>query len=153
PLIDVATVRYEEFGAAVTPARGGCLGKGARYGEHRVSIAAERLRVAPARAGKPGEFVMKRFKIALLLGCFFALSASAAEPSSKKVEWKIGDTTREALVYTPEKAAKEPVPLVFVFHGHGGTMKYASTKMAIHDHWPEAICVYPQGLNTPGKLT
>jgi polyhydroxybutyrate depolymerase len=25
--------------------------------------------------------------------------------------------------------------------------------MSIHDHWPEAICVYPQGLLTPGKLT
>jgi polyhydroxybutyrate depolymerase len=42
---------------------------------------------------------------------------------------------------------------VFAFHGHGGTMKNAANKMAYHKHWPEAVCVYMQGLPTPGKLT
>lgn len=78
---------------------------------------------------------------------------SAAEPALKRVEWKVGGDTREALIHVPAKADKEACPLVFVFHGHGGTMKHASEKIAIHAHWPEAICVYPQGLNTPGKLT
>lgn len=94
---------------------------------------------------------MTRFGLAIVLG-WATLTANAAEPL-KKVEWKVGDATRESLVYAPPKAAQEPAPLVFVFHGHGGTMKFASTKMAIHEHWPEAICVYPQGLPTPGKLT
>jgi polyhydroxybutyrate depolymerase len=95
---------------------------------------------------------MNRFALAFVFGCLLALTATAADPL-KRVEWKIGDDTREALVYVSPKATKEPVPLVFVFHGHGGTMKNSATKMAIHDHWPEAVCVYPQGLNTPGKLT
>jgi polyhydroxybutyrate depolymerase len=94
---------------------------------------------------------MTRFACALVLG-WAALTAAAAEPLKKK-EWKVGDVTREALVYVPPKAEKEACPLVFVFHGHGGTMKNAAARMAVHEHWSEAICVYPQGLNTPGKLT
>lgn len=87
--------------------------------------------------------------------CFVAMGAlaSGAEPALKRGEWKVGDATREALVHAPARAEKEACPLVFVFHGHGGTMKHASTAIAVHAHWPEAICVYPQGLNTPGKLT
>jgi polyhydroxybutyrate depolymerase len=65
----------------------------------------------------------------------------------------VGAASRVALAHVPPKASDGPRPLVFVFHGHGGTMKHAATRMAVHDHWPEAICVYPQGLNTPGKLT
>jgi polyhydroxybutyrate depolymerase len=95
---------------------------------------------------------MTRFAVAIVVGCVASWGAIAAEPLQKK-EWTVGETKREALVHAPAKAEKEPSPLVFVFHGHGGTMKNASTKMAIHEHWPEAICVYPQGLPTPGKLT
>jgi polyhydroxybutyrate depolymerase len=51
-------------------------------------------------------------------------------------------------------AAQTGSPVVFVFHGHGGTMKNAAEKsFAVHKHWPEAICVYPQGVPTPGALT
>jgi polyhydroxybutyrate depolymerase len=95
---------------------------------------------------------MTRFAFAVALGCLAAGGGVAAERLEKK-EWKVGDATREALVHAPAKAASESAPLVFVFHGHGGTMKNAAAKMAVHEHWPEAICVYPQGLNTPGKLT
>lgn len=95
---------------------------------------------------------MNRFVLALTFGCLAAFTAVAADPP-KRVEWKVGGATREALVAAPERGAKESSPLVFVFHGHGGKMKNAANKMAIHPHWPEAVCVYPQGLNTPGKLT
>jgi hypothetical protein len=47
----------------------------------------------------------------------------------------------------------KPTPVVFVFHGHGGTAFQAGRSFAMHKHWPEAISVYLQGLNTPGKLT
>ena len=30
-------------------------------------------------------------------------------------------------------------------------MRYAAAKFAYHKHWPEAIVVYMQGLNTPGR--
>lgn len=95
---------------------------------------------------------MIRYFVALCLGTVVALTARAAEPL-KKVEWKVGDVTREALVCAPAKGATAPAPLVFIFHGHGGTAKHAAASIGVHTHWPEAVCVYPQGLNTPGKLT
>jgi len=67
--------------------------------------------------------------------------------------WKVGDVERMALVHVPPKAKDAPVPLVFVFHGHGGSMRNAARTFRIHEHWPEALVVYPQGLNTPGQIT
>ncbi|MBI5691600.1 MAG: esterase [Verrucomicrobia bacterium] len=42
---------------------------------------------------------------------------------------------------------------MFVFHGHGGSMRNVARTFSLHTHWPEAIVVYLQGLNTPGRLT
>ncbi|OWK46639.1 esterase [Fimbriiglobus ruber] len=68
-------------------------------------------------------------------------------PKLKKMTWKVGDVTREALVYAPTSPEKKR-PLIFAFHGHGGRAEYAARKFAFHQHWPEAVCVYPQGLPT-----
>jgi hypothetical protein len=37
---------------------------------------------------------------------------------------------REALVYTPPAAKTTSSPVVFAFHGHGGTMQHAVAKFA-----------------------
>lgn len=74
----------------------------------------------------------------------------AQEPKSRT--WDVDGLKREALVVMPAKEEKSP-PLMFVFHGHGGTAKAAATRYAYHKHWPQAITVYPQGIPTPGKLT
>src|SRR4051812_21939121 len=94
--------------------------------------------------------------IAALFLAFFSLLpatllAAANEPARQ--EWKVDGVAREALVAAPASAKTEPSPLVFVFHGHGGTMRNAARQFHIHELWPEAIVVYPQGLNTPGRLT
>lgn len=65
-----------------------------------------------------------------------------------RMKWKVGDAEREALVYVPASTDGK-LPLVFVFHGHGGRSEYAGRKLPIHEFWPQAICVYPQGLPTP----
>ena len=77
---------------------------------------------------------------------------SKSDPLTEK-EYKVDGVARKALVYAPATAAKRDTPVVFAFHGHGGTMAHAARTMAYHSHWPEAICVYMQGLNTPGRLT
>jgi len=84
----------------------------------------------------------------LLAGGF---SSSAAVPVRR--EWKVGEQTREALVAVPEAAKMKPTPVVFAFHGHGGSMHNAARTFAYDTRWPEAIVVYMQGLNTPGRLT
>lgn len=69
----------------------------------------------------------------------------------EKRTWQIGDTSREALVYIP-KSTGQKRPLIFVFHGHGGRGEHPARKLAIHDLWPDALCIYPQGLPTPVPL-
>jgi polyhydroxybutyrate depolymerase len=68
-------------------------------------------------------------------------------------KWKIEGVEREGLVFAPDSAKTEPAPLVFAFHGHGGTMAAAARSYHIQTLWPEAIVIYLQGLPTPGLLT
>ena len=89
----------------------------------------------------------------LALGLLFALPSPTTADDLVRREWNIDGTAREALVYAPAAAKTHPCPLVFAFHGHGGKMNLAAEKFAYHSHWPQAIVVYMQGLNTPGLLT
>jgi polyhydroxybutyrate depolymerase len=71
----------------------------------------------------------------------------------QKMEWTIDGVSREALVFAPSKEGAGAPPLVFGFHGHGGSKQQASRSFPIQELWPEAVVVYPQGLPTIGKLT
>jgi polyhydroxybutyrate depolymerase len=86
--------------------------------------------------------------LAMLLG---AVCGRSAEPVRR--EWTVDGALREGLVAVPAQAQSAPSPLVFVFHGHGGTARNAARSFGLHTLWPEAIVVYLQGLNTPGRLT
>jgi polyhydroxybutyrate depolymerase len=77
-------------------------------------------------------------------------------PAANQLErhtWIVDGVTREALLSIPTKIPADGAPLVFAFHGHGGSMAQASHSFPIHEKWPEAIVVYPQGLPTAGRLT
>jgi len=69
------------------------------------------------------------------------------------MEWTVEGVVRKALVYIPAGAKAQPTPLIFAFHGHGGTMGNMYKTRRFDQLWPEAIFVCPQGLNTPGQLT
>jgi polyhydroxybutyrate depolymerase len=88
----------------------------------------------------------------LFLGLGWSSAVWAARPL-QRLEVMVDAVVREALVHRPERIGPEGAPLVFVFHGHGGTMRHAARSMPLHEHWPDAIVVYPQGLPTPGRLT
>ena len=66
----------------------------------------------------------------------------------KPREWTVDGVRREALVYAPDTAKTKAAPLVFVWHGHGGTMRHSAFAFPFHIKWPEAIVVHPQGLPT-----
>lgn len=68
-------------------------------------------------------------------------------------EWQVDSVIREALLAVPPADTVSPAPVVFCFHGHGGSMRNAARQFHLHEEWPEAVCVYMQGLNTPGRLT
>jgi polyhydroxybutyrate depolymerase len=96
-----------------------------------------------------------RMKIftALFFTCFAFVSGIRAEESLERREWKVDGVSREALVHIPATAKTNAAPVVFGFHGHGGSMRNAARTFRYHTIWPEAIVVYMQGLNTPGRLT
>ncbi|MEZ6130115.1 MAG: hypothetical protein R3C59_15630 [Planctomycetaceae bacterium] len=84
------------------------------------------------------------------------LIANACVSSGAEVlqcSWRVGDLERHAAVYLPTKPSSRPSPVVFAFHGHGGSARHSARSFAIHTHWPEAIVIYPQGIPTPGMLT
>lgn len=89
----------------------------------------------------------------MILGAAAQSNAQTSGSKPLKMQWKVEGAVREALVYVPESAGTKSMPLVFVFHGHGGNMMNTYRRFGIHEQWQDAIVVYPQGLNTPGKLT
>ena len=78
---------------------------------------------------------------------------SEGNSSPKERTWKIGGVERKAILYVPAAASTAKSPVIFAFHGHGGTMQFAARKFGFQTLWPEAIVVYMQGLPTPGMLT
>jgi len=95
------------------------------------------------------------FLLALIFMSLAMLTASnlfAADPLARR-QWTVDGVVREALVYVPTSAQSNAAPVVFAFHGHGGSMANAARTFHFQTLWPEAIVVYMQGLNTPGRLT
>ncbi len=85
--------------------------------------------------------------------CFMANHDRAIAAELVPHQWKIDGGTREALLAAPATATTQPSPVVFGFHGHGGSMKNAARSFRMHEQWPDAISVYMQGLPTPGQIT
>ena len=48
-------------------------------------------------------------------------------------QWTVDSVVREGLVHVPAGAKELPAPLVFVFHGHGGSMRNAARTFAIEE--------------------
>jgi polyhydroxybutyrate depolymerase len=71
----------------------------------------------------------------------------AAGHEPPPAEWTIDGKHRRALVFTPKKPSANP-PLVFAFHGHGGSAKESAHEFHIQTNWPEAVVVYMQGVHT-----
>ena len=90
----------------------------------------------------------------LLFIASLALVVSAQDPPALTSEsWTVDGVERTALVAVPRQIPeKSVVPLVLVFHGHGGTSAQAARSFKIHEAWPEALVMYPQGLPTSGKI-
>jgi polyhydroxybutyrate depolymerase len=76
---------------------------------------------------------------------------TARQPVDKT--WTVDGLQREALIFLPDSTDGAPAPVVFGFHGHGGSARNAARSFAFERYWPEAIVVYMQGVPTPGALT
>lgn len=96
--------------------------------------------------------VILRGSLGLMFSVCGSTSVFAANALSPQV-LTVEGVDREALIYAPPGAKTSATPLVFAFHGHGGSMEQAARSFGYHTQWPEAIVIYMQGLKTPGKLT
>lgn len=67
--------------------------------------------------------------------------------------WDVDGVKREALIREPAKRTEGGIPVVFDFHGHGGTARNSDRVHHLHEAWPEALVVSMQGLPSPGHLT
>src|SRR5947209_18506022 len=59
---------------------------------------------------------------------------------------KVDGIERHALVFAPGSNTANKIPLLLVFHGHGGSANGFAQHGALHKAWPEALVVYPQGI-------
>ena len=92
-------------------------------------------------------------RFGLIVGFALLILPRVSAAALEKITWVVDGVTREALVSVPAKIPAAGAPLVFAFHGHGGSMRQASQSFPIHEKWPAAIVVYPQGLPTVGQIT
>jgi polyhydroxybutyrate depolymerase len=92
----------------------------------------------------------------LVVGFLTGLSLfahSAEADGLRQMSFTVDGVQRTALAYVPPAAKSNPTPLVFAFHGHGGSARQAERSFHIEREWPGALVVYMQGLPTPGRLT
>ncbi len=81
-------------------------------------------------------------------------SRGEGNPELSTLTLTVDGVPRSALVYAPPSSTPgKPLPLVFVFHGHGGGSRGAANTFEIDRRWSGAISVYPQGLPTPGLVS
>jgi len=80
------------------------------------------------------------------------LGLTVAVPAQDERKWTVEGIERDALLVVPRDAKDKSVPLVFDFHGHGGTSRFTYRRHKIHEAMPEAIVVYPQGLPSKTKI-
>ncbi len=88
----------------------------------------------------------------LIVGCLCAAVRPVAGAELTHLTLQVDGRERTALAYFPETVQPAGSPVVFVFHGHGGAAQNVVRGFAIQERWPEAICVYMQGLPTPSNL-
>ncbi|TWU07484.1 alpha/beta hydrolase family esterase [Stieleria varia] len=141
-----------EFGRAARDGR-----QPGRQGGPSREAALEKLR-------KEVESILGTEQMRILNEKLGGLSGTPVPEGAIHREWSIAGVKREALIFLPKSAqpgaqaesgAKTGggagrLPIVFGFHGHGGSMAQAARSFHLHQVWPEAIVVYPHGLPTPG---
>jgi polyhydroxybutyrate depolymerase len=66
------------------------------------------------------------------------------QSGTQRISIDVDGTTRSAVLVVPEDLS-EPAPLLFAFHGHGGTGGALDRQLGFENLWPEAIVVYPDG--------
>lgn len=62
--------------------------------------------------------------------------------------YTVGNNSRKAIIYEP-KIKSEKIPVVFVFHGHGGNASFVSRRIDVQNYYKDALVIFMEGL--PGR--
>lgn len=105
----------------------------------------------PSLASRGAILLGDRVLSVIVIGLLFAVPKFAAGQTQTET-FTLDGIERRAIVYPNSKPAPDPgAPIVFVFHGHGGTAQNVARRLPIHNLWPEAVVVYIQGIpGVPG---
>ncbi|HUE15668.1 MAG TPA: hypothetical protein VMR25_15985 [Planctomycetaceae bacterium] len=96
--------------------------------------------------------MLRTLRTVFMMGCLLGAARPVAGAELTPLSLQVDGRTRTALAYFPDTVLPSGSPVVFVFHGHGGSAENLVKGFAIHEHWPEVICIYLQGLPTPSVL-
>ena len=69
------------------------------------------------------------------------LSALTRSVLPDEVHVTVGGVERTALVFAPSKASAKEPPVVFMFHGHGGSAARCASRFSMEKRMPEALVV------------
>ncbi len=86
----------------------------------------------------------------LLFILVWLVTQAVAEHVTLKIQ--VNGVERSALVYPGKASVGAPSPLILAFHGYGSNAKQMAS-YGLHEAWPEATVVYPQGLIVRGRTT
>jgi len=73
------------------------------------------------------------------------LAVALSQSAPIHLTFTVDGVQREANLYRASDTT-HPVPTVFVWHGYTGGMRQAAIAYRVHEAWPEANVIYPQGL-------
>ena len=65
---------------------------------------------------------------------------------SDRIHLNVGGVDREALIVAPSAPTAAKAPVLFMFHGHGGSAERMFNRFHAERAWPSALVVYPDGL-------
>jgi len=78
----------------------------------------------------------------------FSLICSIFTFSQITKNYNVDGISRKAIIYNSDKKSGK-LPVVFVFHGHGGNADFASKRINIQDYYKDAVVIFMEGL--PGR--
>jgi len=73
------------------------------------------------------------------------IAVALVNPGYTEVNWTVDGVDRKAYVFK-SSVTNKPTPIVFCWHGFTGGGRQAAIGYRVHESWPEATVVYPQGL-------
>lgn len=63
-----------------------------------------------------------------------------------RIQVNVDNLERQALIVAPSQTTTAKPPVLFMFHGHGGSADRCFNRFHFEKAWPDAVVVYPDGL-------